>query len=98
MPEDACDNRMQSFSHSDLAPNIDTFFKPSRIYERQVLKRFDCREVLTSLVMNQKSNMTKTTIPSRTKQSSGVTCEIRDIEGDEKAESACPKTRACQTN
>ena len=53
-------------------PTLTLFFEPSRIYERQVLKRFDCREVLTSLVMNQKSNMTKTTIPSRTKQSSGM--------------------------
>ena len=63
------------YNHFHIAiwhPTLTLFFEPSRIYERQVLKHFDCREVLTSLVMNQKTNMTKTTIPSRTKQSSGM--------------------------
>lgn len=88
-----CDNRIIiSLAHSYPASNIDTY--AWTIAERQVLKHFGCREVLTSLVMNQKFNMTKTTTPSRTKRAS----EIRDYGGDEKTKSDCPKTRACQTN
>ena len=88
-----CDNRIIiSLAHSYPASNIDTY--AWTIAKRQVLKHFGCREVLTSLVMNQIFNMTKTTTPSRTKRAS----EIRDYEGDEKTKSDCPKTRACQTN
>ena len=87
---------MQSFSHSDLAPNIDTFLWTIADIRKTSVETFWLQGGVD--IFSHESKIKHDKDDNTFKNQTIFRYEIRDIEGDEKAESACPKTRACQTN